>query len=134
MMTRRIRVVLLLLAVFTAGLASGLAIERWTQPRGVLETRLRTQMPEVLDRLGLTWAQRHAADSILSAGTPRAERAMRELAPRVKAIADSLDAELRAILTPAQRARLDSLGGRMLLLKRKTNGPGVVTVDTLLAR
>jgi hypothetical protein len=60
---------------------------------------------------------------------------MAEMVPRLGAIADSLDVELRQILTPAQRARLDSLGGHgLLVLKRKRSGPGGLKVDTLLRR
>ena len=56
---------------------------------------------------------------------------MRELAERLQNVSDSLDAELRAILTPPQRARLDSLRRRPLfMLKRKTPG-SATTVDTL---
>lgn len=133
--SRRVRGLVLLVAVFAAGLAAGVGVDRALQARSVLKTRLTTQMPEVLGRLGLTEEQRRAADSILERGAPRAEAAMREMVPRLSAIADSLDAELRRILTPAQRARLDSLGGnRMLLLKRKTSGPGGQKVDTLSRR
>ena len=132
MSSRQLRGLALLLIVFAAGFAAGMAVDRAREPHSVLKTRLTTAMPEILGRLGLTAAQRRAADSILERGTPRAEAALREMVPRLGAIADSLDAELREILTPAQRARLDSLGGkRILLLKRKTSGPAGQTVDTL---
>jgi len=132
MSVRRLHGLVLLLAVFAAGLVTGVGLDRALEPRTILKTRLTTRMPEVLGRLGLTAEQRRAADSILERGTPRAEAAMREMVPRLGAIADSLDAELRQILTPVQRARLDSLGlRRMLLLKRKTSGPEGQRVDTL---
>jgi hypothetical protein len=62
---------------------------------------------------------------------PRSERAMRDVAERLQNVSDSVDAELRAILTPSQRARLDSLRRQpMFMLKRKTRG-NATTVDTL---
>ncbi|HJR36084.1 MAG TPA: hypothetical protein VJ817_14100 [Gemmatimonadales bacterium] len=134
-MTRPLRGLLLLLAVFAAGVGTGVGLDRAIATGSKLETRLNTAMPAVLDRLGLTPEQRRAVDSLLDWSRPRAQAAMAELVPRLGAIADSLDAELRQILTPAQRARLDSLGGRgLLVLKRKTSGPGGLKVDTLLRR
>jgi hypothetical protein len=135
MTTRQMRGLLLLIVVFAAGIAAGVGIDRALPSGSVLKTRLMTQVPRVLRELQLTETQRRAADSILERSNLGALAAMRELVPRLGAIADSLDAELRQILTPAQRAKLDSLGGtRMLLLKRKTSGPAGERVDTLLRR
>lgn len=134
-MTRPLRGLLLLLAVFAAGVAAGIGLDRAIATGSRLEARLNTGMPEVLGRLGLSREQRQAVDSLLERSRPRAQAAMAELVPRLGAIADSLDAELREILTPAQRAGLDSLGGQgLLVLKRKTSGPGGIKVDTLLRR
>lgn len=56
---------------------------------------------------------------------------MLEVAERLRAASDSVDAELRAILTTEQRARLDSLRRQpMFMIKRKTAG-NVTTVDTV---
>ena len=134
-MNRPGRGLLLLLAVFAAGVGAGIGLDRAIATGSKLETRLSTSMPAVLDRLGLTPDQRRVVDSLLERSRPRAQAAMAELVPRLGAIADSLDAELRRILTPAQRARLDSLGGQgLLVLKRKSSGPGGIKVDTLLRR
>jgi hypothetical protein len=61
---------------------------------------------------------------------------MLDVADRLRGLSDSVDAELRAILTPQQRARLDSLRGeRKLMLKRKTIGAGGATVvDTVFSQ
>lgn len=134
-MSRPVRGLLLLLAVFAAGVGTGIGLDRAIASGSKLETRLSTSMPAVLDRLGLTPEQRRAVDSLLERSRPRAQAAMAEMVPRLGAIADSLDAELRQILTPAQRARLDSLGGQgLLVLKRKSSGPGGLKVDTLFRR
>jgi hypothetical protein len=88
-------------------------------------------MSPVLDELQLTPRQRSQADSILERSAPRSEEAMREVAERLQRVSDSLDAELRAILTAQQRARLNSLRRRpIFMLKRKTPG-SATTVDTL---
>lgn len=75
-------------------------------------------MPEALDRLDFTRDQRRSADSILERSAPRANGVMRSMIPQVAAIADSVNAELRQIRTPAQRATFDSVSGNRLLLSR----------------
>ena len=131
MTARQLRGLLVLLVVFAAGLLAGFVLNRLFPPRPALTTRLSIQMPEVLDRLGLTAAQRHAADSILEQSAPRAESVLRATVPRLSAIADSVEAELRQILTPEQSVLLDSLKKKMFVLKRKTVGPGGTKVDTV---
>ena len=121
---------LLLGLLFVAGLVAGIAIERARQPRQVFKTRLVSAMPKILDRLELSPPQRRAADSILARSNPRTEAAMREMVPRLAAIADSVQTELRLVLTPAQSARLDSLRGKPVLIL-KTPGPHGIRVDTL---
>jgi hypothetical protein len=58
---------------------------------------------------------------------------MVDMADRLRAVADSVDAELRQILTPEQRTRLDSLrvNGPQFMLKRKRVTPTGTTVDTV---
>ena len=60
---------------------------------------------------------------------------MLEVADHLRVIADSVDRELRAILTPAQRLRLDSLRiTPKLLLKRKVVTPAGTREDTVFLR
>jgi len=116
---------------FAAGAVVGVAADRWLAPAPVLGTRVIRDMSTVLDGLGLTPDQRASAEAILERSAPRSEDAMREAAGRLQVVADSLDAELRAILTPEQRTRLDELRSRpVFMIKRKTPGGGT-TVDTL---
>jgi hypothetical protein len=64
---------------------------------------------------------------------PHSEAIMLEMAERLRAVADSIDAELRAILTPKQRTNLDAMrSDSRVLLKRRTLTPGGVHIDTLL--
>lgn len=126
----------LLGAVFVAGIAVGVIGDRMAsaaKPRA--RTIIRADMSGVLDHLELTPQQRAQADSIVSHRAPRSEGLMIEMAERLRGVADSIDAELRQILTPAQRARLDSLRTRepQLMLKRKVVTPGGTTVDTVIS-
>ena len=58
---------------------------------------------------------------------------MLETGERLSVIADSVDAELRAILSPEQRARLDAMrSDRRMMLKRKIVTPGGTRVDTIV--
>jgi hypothetical protein len=131
----RLRAVLLLLLVFGAGALAGVAVTRVARTHvsdAPLRARLTLATPAVLDQLDLTPPQRQAADSILMRRDPRVEAIMREMIPRLNAVAESVDAELSHILTPAQRARLDSLRGRqVLLLKHRDDATGKSRVDTV---
>jgi hypothetical protein len=122
----------LLAAAFVAGAAAGIVADRLTSPRPTI--RVRQDMSGVLDKLNLTRAQRAQAEAILQRRTPLSEDAMREVAERLRAVADSVDAELRAILSPAQRVRLDSLRPRTLLMLKRKTPDNLTTVDTVLRR
>jgi Spy/CpxP family protein refolding chaperone len=126
----------LLLATFVAGIAVGLAFDRVARREPRLKTFVVADMSRVLDRLELTAEQRSKADSILQRRAPTTERMMLDVADRLRGLSDSVDSELRAILTPQQRARLDSLRGeRKIMLKRKTIGAGGATVvDTVFSQ
>jgi hypothetical protein len=117
---------------FMAGAFAGVAADRLLAPR----LRIRAPMEEmanVLDRLELTAEQRARAQAILTRTAPQSQEIMLELAERLQLVADSVDAELRAILTPAQRLRLDSLRTEpRVLLKRKAVTPLGPKVDTLI--
>ena len=125
---------LLLVMAFVAGAAAAVTVDRVLTSQPVLSARITRDMSGPLDKLELTPQQRAQADSIMQRSAPRAERAMREVAERLQNVSDSLDAELRAILTPPQRARLDSLRRQpIFMLKRKTPENGT-TVDTVFPK
>jgi hypothetical protein len=133
MSREHLRGVALLCIVFVAGAVAGVAGDRIATRGSPQSGRLTMRLPEVLDRLDLTGPQRRAVDSILTQSSPRSEAAMREMVPRLAAIADSAYADLASVLTPAQRARLDSMApSPLFLLKRKS--PDGTQVDTVFRR
>ena len=128
----RLVVLSLVILAFTAGAAAGVAGDRMMSPR----IRLRAtvgDMSAVLDRLELSAEQRRQADAIVARSAPRSEAVMLELGTRLRAVADSVDAELRAILSAEQRLRLDSLKrDSRLMLRRRVVGPDGVRTDTVI--
>src|SRR5207249_10443956 len=64
-------------------------------------------LPDVLERMELSAAQRDVIDSLLQAYRPRSEAVLRTVLPQLHAQADSLRAAVRAILTPAQQKQFD---------------------------
>jgi hypothetical protein len=121
----------LLALAFVAGAAAGVTVDRLLAPTLTIRARVSQDMSPVLDKLALTPPQRSQADAIIQRSAPRTEEAMLEIGERLRSVSDSIDAELRAILTTAQRARLDSLKRQpILMLKRKRPG-SATTVDTV---
>jgi Spy/CpxP family protein refolding chaperone len=133
---RRIaKFVALLATVFVAGIAVGVIGDRLAtrEPFPMSMSVVRTESHPIIDLLELTPDQRPQAEAILSRQAPRSEQLMLGLADSLRVLSDSVDAELRRILTPAQRARLDSLrlADTKLIMKRKVMTPGGATVDTV---
>lgn len=124
----------LIALAFAAGAVVGVATARWLAPTPTVQARVIRDMTGVLDSLGLSSEQRARAQAIVEASAPRTEEAMREAAERLRFVADSIDTELRAILTPEQRIRLDQLRRQpIFMIKRKTPGGGT-TADTVRPR
>lgn len=126
-----------ILAVFVAGLGTGVLADRLLLHQPLVRARILSRdMTPVLDKLALTPDQRVRADSILSRPAPASEALMIQVAEHLRSVSDSVDRELRLILTPAQRARLDSLRLEepRFMLKRKTVTPGGSRIDTILIR
>lgn len=124
---------LALTVTFLAGVAAGaVATKVWSRPD--MQATLRTgNMAAVLDELRLSPAQRETADSILEHSAPRTEGIMLELAGRLSGVADSVDAQLRAILTPQQQTRLEEFRRKPVFLLKRRSKEGTEVVDTLHA-
>jgi len=69
-------------------------------------------LPEILDRIDLSDAQRDAVDSLLRAYRPRSEAILRTVLPQLRAQSDSLRAAVRSLLSPAQQRAFDREVGR----------------------
>jgi Spy/CpxP family protein refolding chaperone len=133
MMQSRLRglVISLLLLAFIAGVSAGVAGDRFLMPRVMIRAKI-GDMSGVFDKLELTSEQRRQAEAIVERSAPRSEAIMIDVAERLRAVADSVDDDLRTILTPLQRARLDSLrSDSRIMLKRKLVTPRGTTVDTV---
>ncbi len=124
----------LIALAFVAGVGSGIAGYRLFVREVTVKTRIVQDMSGILDELTLTNAQRKQAQAILDRGAPRSQSAMVELAARLRNISDSVDAELRSILTPEQRLKLDSLRRPPTFVLRRRDSSGASTVDTIFPR
>ena len=123
-----VAVATLVVLAFVTGASAGVVGDRLVAPRLTIRTTL-GDMSGTLDRLGLTPEQRRQADSIVSRSEPRSRDVLIELGERLRLVADSVDGELRSILTADQRRRLDSLRIEpRLMLKRKMDGQKVDTI------
>lgn len=107
-------------AAFIAGLLGGAAGERlvssrWTTnqfpPPGMPTRGSRMPpggfIPKALERLNLTPEQRRAIDGILERRRQQTDSLFGMFLPQMRATADSMRREIRAVLTPEQQAELD---------------------------
>jgi Spy/CpxP family protein refolding chaperone len=111
---------LVLVAVFAAGAATGAGLA-WAfrpPPRGGHGPG---DVPPFVGELGLSPEQEAAVRAIAERHRPEIEAAVRETFPRVRAVQDRVDREIRALLTPAQAALFDELRNR----RPPPRGPGM---------
>jgi len=99
---------LVLIATFAAG---WMASSAWNRPRRnevTVNVRLSTRLPPELTALGLSSTQTDSLRRILVDGNRDVRGILREFDPRIRAAVDSVEARIRAVLTPVQRARFDA--------------------------
>jgi hypothetical protein len=123
--------VMLVTFAFVGGVSIGVIGDRLARRVDRSSTRITTDFSSVLDDLSLTREQRSRATAILERSAPLTEETMFEVAGRLQAISDSVDRELRAILTPSQRSRLDSLRRGPIFLLKRVKANGNTSVDTV---
>jgi hypothetical protein len=112
---RRIHVVsgLLLLGTFLAGAVSGFgAAFAVRRPDPSWFHGDHPPLPRQFEDLGLSAIQQRQAQAIFERFRPELDAVLRESYPRVRAVNERIEAELRAILTPEQVRRLDALKAR----------------------
>ena len=88
-----------------------------------VNVQMNTQLPRELRRLGLTPEQEDSLRKLIIVGQRRVNRVMTQLDPMLKTAIDSVDADIRGVLTPQQRARFDST--------RRTIRRDEVDIDTV---
>jgi len=104
----RLRLTLVVLAIFSAGLASGYALR--SQLRPSFPTR-GGQPPWVRD-LDLTEEQRKLAEGIFARHRADVDVLIRDSFPKVRARNEQMEQELKAILTEEQGKKLDEIRSR----------------------
>ncbi|MGH7567304.1 MAG: hypothetical protein ACREK2_10785 [Gemmatimonadota bacterium] len=110
------RAVLALAGVFLAGLFAGLAIARWRAPApdpGPVAAGLQGALAE----LDLMPEQRERIERILATSQARTDRVLEQVLPPIQAVVDSVDGEIRQVLTDEQRIRLEEI--RRVIVRRE---------------
>lgn len=125
----------LLLFIFAAGLGAGWGLSRWTDsshPRAREGRRQpRSRGLHFYARLNLTAEQERAVREIHERHRPRLDAVLEETTPRIRAIHEEIEQEIRPLLTRAQLERLERLkahregrGARRGQGKGRGRGPG----------
>ncbi len=118
--SRRARLlgIALLVVTFAAGMLAGAAFDHALaarEPAPAQEPGWHCHGPHgkktsmILDRLDLTPDQRTRVDAIMARRRAQADAFWEREGPRMRGIVDSTRSEIRAILTPEQRAEYDRL-------------------------
>jgi Spy/CpxP family protein refolding chaperone len=102
-------------ALFAAGAAAGVA---WERARGGGEPKFRVMVDggrariDAFDELELTDEQRRRIEQVFVRAQPRTDAVLKQALPRLRAVTDSINQEVQAVLTPEQRRRLGRLEPR----------------------
>ncbi len=106
----RAQAIAFLAVAFVVGALCGAAVDTLVRSRRPPPpAMMHDGLPPFLQALDLTPAQRDTIRTILRRGRPRMDRIVRESMPRLRAVTDSVRAEIRSILTSEQRAVFDSI-------------------------
>jgi len=96
---------LALVATFVAGWVASAAWNRRPADAVSVNVRMTTRVPPELTSLGLSAMQTDSVRSILANGNRTVNGILRDFDPRIRAAVDSVEAQIRSVLTPSQRAR-----------------------------
>lgn len=114
---------LLAIATFALGVAAGMWYSGRVRPGVNITVTATDRMPQELERLGLTEAERPPIQAALRRGRDRVLRSRDELDALMQIAVDSTDQEIRALLSPEQRASFDSA--------RRVNGPPLLRREVI---
>ncbi|MFN8574485.1 MAG: hypothetical protein U0132_20705 [Gemmatimonadaceae bacterium] len=106
---RRLFGAALALVAFVLGVAVGSMLPTRRAGSRMITITTTNEIPAELAPLSLTDAQRTEVVQVLSRGRDRVVRVVDSFTPVMQAAMDSIDAEIRPILTPQQRTTFDSL-------------------------
>lgn len=130
--TSNLYAALALTGTLLVGAAAGFAVGRGVGQRDAAHRKqpLLTDMTllglsrgALLDSLQLTASQRVLVDSLLDVAARRAEAAVDTLMTRVRAITGDARLQVRSVLDDRQRARFDTLLGRIPPMRMRTPVP-----------
>jgi Spy/CpxP family protein refolding chaperone len=97
----------LLAGTFVLGAAAGVGVGRW---RGFEpHEHMPPFGPWPLQKLDLSPEQRDQVHAVFERHRPALDAILRESFPRVRAVQDEIDREIRELLTPEQRVALDRM-------------------------
>ncbi len=105
----RLQAVILLLVVFVIGALTGAAIERTRRPRPPGPPPREGLSPAMREELQLTAVQSQRVDEILASSRHRTDAVLDGFLPQLRALTDSIRAEVRTVLTPEQQEIFDRL-------------------------
>ena len=105
----RIQGAVLIIVIFVVGVLAGGAAERIraSREKPMRPFRQPGELPRPFAHLGLTDEQREQISEIFESSRPRADSVLQELMPHLRQINDSIQAEIRDVLTPEQVEMLD---------------------------
>lgn len=107
----RLQAILLLVVIFAIGGITGAALERTRttrRPPPLPPAGSHGLPPELRDKLSLTHEQDQRIEAILENNRTRVDAVLDQFLPRLRAVRDSVREEVRAQLTPEQRAVFDA--------------------------
>lgn len=96
------------LLAFLAGALAGAAFDRFHRGRNHERGRGERHIGEMMKhRYGLSDDQARRVEAIVQKRRPRVDSLMATVEPQVRAVFDSTNREIRALLTPGQREKFD---------------------------
>ena len=107
---------LLLVLIYTLGLGTGIGLTRWLsgagpgmhEPRGPHGPHGSPPPHQLIDELNLTPEQDRQVRAIYERYNPELEKILDENYPRIRAVQEKVEKEIRALLTEEQKKRLDA--------------------------